>query len=219
MFYLRMRRQPQRENELLRIAVGEYPRDESLRAEYLRASYALLARDAASPEVNEIAARLDGSSHNVMAAARLAAKAEWRDVARADPLLAEISWTDAWFPEAVELRINWRTRVTNPERQLRMGDEALTMIDRLGIMSPTLALYGMRARAGFATRRAGVVIESVSNYARLAGGMVRSGVNTAESLRQDSRALDQILDDAEKMPGIDLARLAEVRAEVAALSR
>jgi hypothetical protein len=58
----------------------------------------------------------------------------------------------------------------------------------------------------------------VSNYARLAGGMVHSGVNTAESLRQDSRALVQILDDAEKMPGVDLARLAEVRAEVAALT-
>jgi hypothetical protein len=139
-------------------------------------------------------------------------------VARADPLLAEISWTDPWYPEAVELRINWRTRVSNPDRQLRLGDEAITMIDRFGVMSPTLGLYGLRTRAGFATRRAGVVLESVSNYARLAGSMARSGVNTAESLRQDSRSLVEILDNSEKMPGVDLARLAEVRAELAALT-
>ena len=218
MYYFRMRHQSQRALELLKIAVDEFPRDESLRAEYLRASFSLLARDAAPPEVNEIAARLAGPGATVLAAARMAAKSDWREVARVDPLLAEVSWTDPWYPEAVELRINWRTRVSNPERQQRLGDEAVTMIDRYGIMSPTLGLYGLRARAGFATKRAGIVVESVSNYARLAGGMVRSGVNTAESLRQDSRALGQILDDAEKMTGVDLARLGEVRAEVAALT-
>ncbi|MEO8062247.1 MAG: fused MFS/spermidine synthase [Pseudomonadota bacterium] len=218
MYYYRMRRQPQRAIELLKIAVDEFPRDPSLRAEFLRSSFALLARDAAPPEVNEIAARLTGADLNVVAAARMAAKTEWRDVARADPLLAEVPWTDPWYPEAVELRINWRTRVTNPEQQQRLGDEAITMIDRFAIMSPTLGLYGLRARAGFETKRPGVVVESVSNYARLAGNMANSGVSTAESLRQDSRALLQILDDAEKMTGVDLVRLAEVRADVAALT-
>jgi spermidine synthase len=218
MTYYRMRRDQQRAVELLKIAIDEFPRDESLRADYLRASLALLARDAAAPEVNEIAARLTGAGIPLLSAARNAAKSEWRDVARADALLAEVPWTDPWYPEAIELRINWRTRVTNPEQQKRFGDEALTMIDRLAIMSPTLGLYGLRARAGFASKRPGVVVESVSNYARLAAGMVRSNVNTAESLRQDTRALTEILDDAEKLPGVDLARLAEVRAEVAAMT-
>jgi spermidine synthase len=218
MSYLRMRRQHERALELVKIAVDEFPRDDSLRAEYLRSSFGLLARDAAPPEVNEIAARLTGSGSQVLAIARLAAKSEWRDVARADDLLAEIPWTDPWYPEAVEMRINWRTRVTNKDQEARFGDEAVTMVDRFAIMSPTLGLYGMRARAGFAAKRPGVVIESVSNYARLAAGMVRSNVNTPESLRQDSRALIRILDDAGKMPGADLARLAEVRVEVDALT-
>ena len=218
MTYYRMRRDQQRAVELLKIAIDEFPRDETLRAEYLRASLALLARAAAPPEINEIAARITGAGIPVLAAARSAAKSDWRDVARADDLLAEVPWTDPWYPEAIELRINWRTRVTNPEQQKRFGDEALTMIDRLAIMSPTLGLYGLRARAGFASKRPGVVVESVSNYARLAAGMVRSNVNTVESLRQDVRALTEILDDAEKLPGVDLARLAEVRAEVAAMT-
>jgi hypothetical protein len=218
LYAYRMRRQGQRALELGRIAVDEFPRDESLRAEYLRTSFSLLARDAAPSEVNEIAARLESSGRNVVAAARMAAKGEWRDVARADSLLAEVPWTDPWYPEAIELRINWRTRVNNPEQQRRLGDEAITMIDRLGIMSPTLGLYGLRARAGFASQRSSVVVESVFSYVLLANNMMQSGVNTAESLRQDSRALLQILDDAEKLPNVDLVRLAEVRAEVAALT-
>ena len=218
MSFFRMRRQHERALELLKIAVDEFPRDDSLRAEYLRSSFGLLARDAAPPEVNEIAARLTGSGSQVLAIARLAAKSEWRDVARADDLLAEIPWTDPWYPEAVEMRINWRTRVTTKDQQARFGDEAVTMVDRFAIMAPTLGLYGLRARAGFAAKRPSVVIESVSNYARLAAGMVRSNVNTAESLRQDSRALIKILDDAEKLPGVDKERLAEVRVEVDALT-
>ena len=218
MTYYRMRRDRQRASELLKIAIDEFPRDESLRAEYLRESFGLLARTAAPPEINEIAARLTTGGAAVLSAARSAAKSEWRDVARADALLAEIPWTDPWYPEASELRINWRTRVTNPAQQQRFSDEAVTMVDRLSIMSPTLGLYGLRARAGFARKRPGVVVESVSNYARLAAGMVRSNVNTAESLRQDARALGQILDDVQKLPGVDLARLTEVRDEVAALT-
>jgi hypothetical protein len=213
-----MRRQPQRAFEFLRISVDEFPRDESLRAEYLRGSFALLARDAAPSEVNEVAGRLDSSGRSVLAAARFAAKGEWRDVARADGLLAEIPWTDPWYPEAVELRINWRTRVSSSEQRRRMGDEAIGMIDRLGIMSPTLGLYGLRARAGFESGRPSVAVESVFSYVRLAGNMVQSGVITAESLCQDSRALSQILDDAAKLPNVDAVRLAEVRAEVTALT-
>jgi spermidine synthase len=216
MYYYRMRRQSQRAQELIKLAVDEYPRDASLRAEFLNASIGLLARESAPPEIDEIARRLTDPDTHVLAAMRMVAKGDWREVARLDPLLAEVPWTDPWYAEALDLRVDWRTRVTNPDQQRRMGDEAVTLIDRVATMSPTLQLYGLRARAGSASRRPGVVVESVSNYARLAGGMVRSGVNTAESLRQDSRALMKILEDVEKMPGVDLARLAEVRAEVTA---
>ena len=215
MYYYRMRRQHQHSEELLKLAVDEYPRDDALRAEYLRSSFGLLARDTAPPEIDEIAARMTGSALNVLAAARMAAKSDWRGVASLDELLAEVSWSDPWYPEAIELRINWRTRVTNPEQKKRYGDEAITLIDRVAIMNPTLGLYGLRARAGFSAERGGIVVESVSNYIRLAAGMVRAQVNTVESLRNDVLALGKILDDAEKMPGVDAARVAEVRKEVA----
>ena len=92
------------------------------------------------------------------------------------------------------------------------------MIDRLAIMSPTLNLYGLRTRAGFAANRPDVVVESVSNYTRLAKGMVNAGINKPESLRTDAKALSDILNDVSTLPGADAARIAEVRAEIKSLS-
>jgi hypothetical protein len=138
-------------------------------------------------------------------------------VAASDQRLAEIPWTDGWYPEALEMRINWRTRVQNEDQKRRFGDESIPMIDRITIMNPSLALYGLRTRAGFAAERPGVVVESVSSYVRLAANMARAGVVSADSLRQDARALGEILTDAERMKGVDMLRVAEVRAEIASL--
>jgi hypothetical protein len=216
-FYFRMQRQVQRSSELLRLAIDQYPADLPLKQEYLRNFFGELARGQATTEVSEIAAALSGPPAVLLAAVRHAAASEWRDVAAADDQLAEIGWSDAWYPEALELRVNWRTRVTSPEQSRRFGEEAIPMIDRMSIMNPTLSLYGMRARAGFAAKNPAVVVESVSAYARLAAGLARAGVISSEALRQDSKSLNSILADAERMSGADRARIAEVRAEVATL--
>ncbi len=216
-FYYRMIRQGQRSTELLRLAVDQYPDNAPLREEYLRGYIGELARDAAAPQVSEVASALQGPSAEFLAAARHAARSEWRDVALADPRLAEIPWTDAWYPEALDLRVNWRTRVTTEDQTKRYGDESIPMIDRMAIMNPTLGLYALRARAGFAAQRPDVVVESVSNYARLAAHMARANAIARDALRQDSRSLGGILNDAEKMPGADAIRIGEVRREIASL--
>jgi len=118
----------------------------------------------------------------------------------------------------LELRVNWRLWVSDARDRKRFGDEAISMIDRLAIMSPTLNLYGLRARAGFAAERPEVVVESLSNYARLAASMVKAGVNTPDSLRKDSSALRNVLDEAAKLQKVDAARIEEVRAEITALT-
>jgi spermidine synthase len=218
-FYFRSRREGQRATERLRLGVGEYPADEALRQELLRGWIPTLVRDDVPPELREIAAGLRSPySLAVLDAARHASKSDWQGVAMTDARLAEIPWTDAWYPEAIELRIHWRTRVTSPEQKVRFAEEALAFIDRSALMGPTLGLYGFRMRAGFTVRRPDIVLESVFVYAKLAAGMTRSGVNPPDSLRNDAKALGSMLDDAAKLPGIDTARLAEVRAEVAKLN-
>jgi spermidine synthase len=216
-FYYRMKRQVQHSDELLRIAVDEHPADESLRLALLRAWFGPLARGEVPPEVADVVARLTPPATMVLNAARHAARNEWREVAEMDRQLAEVPWTYEWYPEALELRVSWRTRVNNPTQKKRYGEEAIPLIDRLAIMNPTLAIYGMRARAGFAAGRPDVVTESVSNYAKLAGGMFRAKLQAAETLRGDVKALRDILADVEKMPGHDAVRVAEVRTEVDAI--
>jgi hypothetical protein len=211
--FFRATRQVSRSLELLRLAIDEHPEDDALRTEYLRGWFAALASEQAEPDIAELAKALEPRSAAVLAAARHAVKNEWREVALADQQLAQVSWTDTWYPEAVELRANWRLRVTSTEKR-RFADEALVMLDRLAIMSPTLSIYGLRTRAGISAERPEVVLESLSNYARLALGLVRAGVNTRESMRAEMAALLQVLDTLTSNKALDAARIAEVRAEI-----
>jgi spermidine synthase len=216
-FYFRMQRQTQRASQMLRLAIDQYPTDESLRQEYLRDQFADLANGQATPAADEVAATLTGPSAALLTAARHATRSEWLEVARADAQLAGIQWTDAWYPEALELRVNWRTRVTSPEQGRVLAEQSIGMIDRMCIMSPTLQLYAMRARAGYTLQRPAIVVESVSNYVRLAAGMARVGVIDVDILRKDAKSLGGMLDDAAKLKGADAPRIAEVRAEIAAM--
>jgi hypothetical protein len=218
-YYFRSRRQGQRASERLKLAIGEYPEYEPLRQELLRAWISPLVLARAQPALTDIAAGvLSPYSLTVNDSARFASKAEWEGVASMDSRLAEIPWTDAWYPEAVELRVLWRTQVTNPAKKTSFAEEAIRLIDRAAIMSPTLDLYEFRMRAGFNSNRPDIVLESVFVYAKLAGGMTRSGVNPRDTLAQDVKALGSMLDAAAKLSGVDTARLAEVRAEVGKLS-
>jgi hypothetical protein len=48
--------------------------------------------------------------------------------------------------------------------------------------------------------------------------MARAGINPPATLRKDARALRDVLDGVAKLPGIEAARIAEVRAEIDAIS-
>ena len=47
--------------------------------------------------------------------------------------------------------------------------------------------------------------------------MARARVVSVDSVRQDAKTLVEILKDVERLPGADPLRIAEVRAEVAAM--
>jgi spermidine synthase len=216
-YYFRAIRQGNRSQELLRLAIDEHPEDDSLRLEYLRGWLPALANGSAPAEVGELAKSLNPMAATVLAAARHAVRNEWRELSLADPQLAELPWTHAWYHEALELRVIWRLRVANAEAKRRFGDESLIMLDRLAIMSPSLSLFGLRTRAGIAADRPDVVLESLSNYARLGIGMVQSGMSPPDSLRKEAQALSQILEAIAADSRLDPARIPEVRAELARL--
>ena len=84
-------------------------------------------------------------------------------------------------------------------------------------MSPTLNLFALRTHAGFAANRPDVGVDSLSSFARLAQGMTKAGIHTPESLRNDAKALSEVLENVATLPGADAARIGEVRAEIKTL--
>ena len=169
-----------------------YPADDVLRLEFLRGWFGVLAHGKAPPEIVEVAERAESAARGAILRGRAPSRPS-RSGAKsriADGELAEVPWTTSGIREALELRVELaHPRDRRADRKRRFGDEAIPMIDRLAIMSPTLNLYGLRTRAGFAAERPEVVVESLSNYARLAAGMVRAGVNTAGIAAQGCQAL------------------------------
>lgn len=217
LYYFRLLRQVARSNELLRLAIDEFPGAEALRLEYLRGWVPALAAGNAPPEVAALAEKLSPLPTAVLAAARHAVRREWRELAAADDALSRLPWTHPWYAEALELRVIWRLQLGSPETMRRFGDESLLLLDRLLVMNPTLSLFGLRARAGVASGRLDVMLESLSEYARLAKRMARAGTNAPGTQRQEAQSLLELLDSVAQEPQVDAARLAEVRAELEAL--
>jgi spermidine synthase len=86
---------------------------------------------------------------------------DWRAVSELDPALARIPWTAPWKLEAVQVRADWRSRVTSTSSRRRAGNECISIIDEAVVVQPSLALYGLRARCGLSAARYDVVVESL----------------------------------------------------------
>ena len=200
----------------------DYPADDSLRQEFLRDLVsASWPRTRLPPEIAEVADDLNAPAAHVLAAARHAVQIGMaRSRASRTPRSPKFPGPDAWYPEASELRVNWRTRVTRPHATgSDSADEAISMIDRARHHESDAEALRPARSCGFRRRAArgggGIGVELCA-----AGGGhgARPASSTPESLRKDASALRNVLDDAAKLPEADAARIAEVRAEIAALT-
>ena len=150
---------------------------------------------------------------------------EWKAVSELDPALAQIAWTDPWKLDAVQMRAEWRSRVTSPRLRRRAGEECIAIIDDAIVVQPSLALYGLRARCGRLAGRNDVLIESLwnlgngtyNNARRLPAGQRQTARQTLQTL---ITALDKNLPPAAE-GRFDAARRDEVaqklRAHIARL--
>jgi spermidine synthase len=199
--------------QALRDAARAFPDSDMLRFEAIRPFLGALSAQRASPEIAAEAQALSGSAATVVRGAQLAVAGKWAELAALDGELARARWTDPWILEAIQLRADWRSRVTTPERKRALGDEAIALLDRLILVSPSLGLYGLRARCGITAERPEVVIESAWSYGRgaIATAAVLQPAQRAEA-RTNIEGILRLLVDVEQKPGVDQARLSEIRA-------
>ena len=69
--------------------------------------------------------------------------------------------------EAVQMRADWRSRVTSTPHRKRSGEDCLALIDEAVVVQPTRALHGLRAKCAVAAGRSDVIIESLWNFGNI----------------------------------------------------
>ena len=118
----------------------------------LQARYALawpylgrLAEGAAPARILAAAQGLAGPAAAVARGWQLAKRRDWQRLARLDGQLGRTEPTDLWYPEAVQLRADWRIQGSRARRD---HFDALRLLDRALMVSAATDLLVIRAAAG-----------------------------------------------------------------------
>lgn len=148
---------------------------------------------------------------------QLLARRDFAALAALDADLATAASTDPWRADATLLRADWRTQVKNPERTKGFSDEAIEMLDRDTMLSPTPTGISLRLAAALNADRPQVALEaldSLTNWDRallMRLGSAEQRQRIAQRLGQLQPVLEQVAKDSR----IDSARVAEVREKLA----
>jgi hypothetical protein len=189
--------------------------NEAARFEVIRPWLDALARGRAPGDVAAAADGLQGPAAAVIQASRHALAGEWAALPPLDSTLASARYTDAWYFECVQMRADWRTRVTTPEHRARLGREALALVEEAIVSFPNAAMFALRARSAVAADRPEILLESIAGYSqsllnnvgRLTPNELPTVGNTLESLL---RALDELSNDKR----VSRSRIEEVRSKI-----
>ena len=174
------------------------------------------ARGAASEEARTVAARIGGAPAAVFQGWPLGAAQDWPALAALDGELARSNPTDIWYPEVVQLRADWRTKVLD---RPQYPFDALRMVDRALVISPTLDLYVLRAAAASALDDDATFVESgryVHGYLASKLGRAEQGAyvisdEELETTRNRLQAFDIRLTELSEAGGL---RAADVHADI-----
>ena len=202
-------------NRLLREALALDPDNQAARFDLIRPWLAAIAQGRAPPEIAVEVDALPPAAAAILTAGRHAVAGEWEKIPPLEADMATARVTDAWYPESVQMRADWRTRVSSEQHRARFGREALAMIEEAIVSHPNAAMYALRARSAGAADRPDIVLESINGYAQ-------SILNSASRLTPNElpplsgmletllRPLDQLAGDAR----VNQDRVREVRGRI-----
>ncbi len=107
-------------------AIDIDPDAQQARYALLRSWFSRLARepDGLPVRIRNEFALMKGTSAVVTRAWLAASSGNYDELASLDPLLADVLPTDMWYLDTVELRADWRIRITTPGQQPKTAREA-----------------------------------------------------------------------------------------------
>ncbi len=201
---------------LYRESLARFPEDPELRFETVRPFLASLARGAAPPGIAEIARGLAGEPRLVLDAIGAVAHQRWDDLVAMDRDLAAVSWMRPWAVDALQVRVDWRTRVATPQARRAYGDEALALLDRALVVQPTSALFWLLTLAALSADRPDAIVESISSYAQAmyATASRRPAGPQREQASRTLQGLTRVLDQTAQRAPATARRAASVRANL-----
>jgi predicted membrane-bound spermidine synthase len=144
----------------LRQAIATRPDSLQARFALVKNQLGALVKGSAPEEIQLIADSLSGAPRAVVAGWRHAAARDWFALAQLEPRLAPSEPTDLWYPEATQLRVEWRTKVRMQDISEPLAFDALRLADRALVIAPELDLYVLRAAAGIMLKDPHVLVES-----------------------------------------------------------
>lgn len=202
---------PVEAQRLYRESLASHPDYAPLRYEIVRAKLGPIARGEADPEILEHLAALPPLAQATVRAVAQAAHDEWPEIAAMDATLAEVRWTDPWAFEALQVRADWRTHVSTPQRRRALGDQALALLDRMIVVQPTSSMYALRARAALTAERPDVLVESIASYSQaIVSTGARLSPNEKANARQILGSMSRLLDQTRERSKEFGPRIAQV---------
>lgn len=156
--------------EHIRASIRERPSNTQARFLMLKNRLASLAKGLASNESSAVAKSLEGAPASVVKGWEYAAAQDWLSLVKLEDELAASETSDLWYPEASQLRVEWRTKLTAPGMEKQVASEALAIVDRAILIAPALDLYVLRAVVGLLLKDPSIFVEScryVASYIEL----------------------------------------------------
>lgn len=176
-----------------------------------------LGRNQAPEEIVAIANSMTGSARAVVEASRAVAQRDLQSVADLDPQLSAAGPADAWFTEAVKLRIDWRSSVSNPELTKTFSEQAWRILDLAMANRSDHEFLAMRIVAASRAGRRNEVIQSARGYIKavdfqLTGieeGYVSPGPQELDLKTRQLDAITKLVAETQNDVHTDLVELAQ----------
>ncbi len=147
-----------RMKEAYQAALAADPLNAQARYQLIKDQLATLNTDGASAETRDLAAGLPAPAAAVVEGWGHGAARDYSALAQLDPVLGRSRVTDAWYPEVVRLRAEWRTNIAVDKE--RYAFDARRLIDRAILLAPSQDLYLLRAVSAIVLNDSDSVIES-----------------------------------------------------------